>query len=115
MGSAALKNQQVAAKVRTVEQEQESRRRSAAYCTTVERDGVEIEVAVGGGSYRAEPDVGVMQGGYEVEGAVRIDTGEPIELTRAEEESIAIEAAESEHDRREQAMCDAAEAREDWS
>lgn len=62
-------------------------------------DEEEIEVAVDGGYYPAEPDVGIMSGGYDVEKwAIRIDNGEPIELTPDEVERIAIDETENADD-----------------
>lgn len=103
--------------------QQRMRRRDARYIEYVYRypviDGVEveleIEVAIEANLYRAEPDVGIMTGGCEMgQWAQRIDNGEAILLTPDEIERFEISAMEDEADRKEQAMCEAAESREDW-
>ena len=89
-----------------------SRRQKRGHITTVYRslrtggqeaddaaDEEEVEIEIDGGMYRAEPDVGIMSGGAEVQGAVRTDNGKPIELTPDEVERIEMEMIEAECDR----------------
>lgn len=64
-------------------------------------DEEEVEIEIDGGCTRAEPDVGIMSGGAEIQGATRTDNGKPIELTPEEEERISIEMLEAEADRAE--------------
>ncbi len=89
-----------------------SRRRQRGWITTVYRslrtggpeaddaaDEEEVEIEIDGGLYRAEPDVGIMSGGAEIQGATRTDNGKSIELTADEEERISIEMLEDAADR----------------
>ena len=91
-----------------------SRRRQRGWVTTVYRslrtggpeaddaaDEEEVEIEIDGGLYRAEPDVGIMSGGAEIQGATRTDNGKPIELTAAEVERIEIEMLEAEREGKE--------------
>ncbi len=65
---------------------------------TLIRGDAEIEVGVYGEWQRAEPDVGIMSGYYEVHSAFRIDTGEDVELSDDEISDIQMANDEAQRD-----------------
>ena len=65
---------------------------------TLFRDDEEIEVGVYGEWQRAEPDVGIMNGYYEVHSAFSIATGEDVTLTDDEISDIQMKADEDQRD-----------------
>lgn len=71
-------------------------------CTHCEGSGeVEFELDIDGEFEKAEPDVGIMNGGYVVNGAMY--KGKPFELTDDEEQQICEDAEEEYADNAEEA------------